>query len=400
MTLASGSVGRLVFINRAARVGIASLAAVAAMSLAACDGEEPSVENHSFGIVLGERSNSVVPAVEEVVDKLPSDLAPGAKVVIYRVDGSNAGLRLFDETVERTDDDFDQADASAQVPVDARRALEQEPVAGEPEANVLGSIASVANSLGDVSGAKTILIADSMLSTAGVLQFQKGLLDSSAEDVVASVNADELPDLSGIDVEVYGAGEVRDPQKSLSVGQRKKLEAIWTGLLETAKAKSVTFHTQLGSRTDVPKLPSVTVILISQSIASPAPPAPTSECTYVLPESLIQFVPDSADFLEPEIALSTIDGVADNMRGCQGTITVTGTTSSWGTAEGRQHTSLERAERVRDELASALGVDSSTITARGVGMDFPEYVNDRDASGRLIPADATKNRTVRIIAAV
>lgn len=399
MTLVSGSVGRSVFISRVVRVGVALLAAVTTMSLAACADEEPRVETHSYGIVLGERSNSVVPAVEEVVDKLPSDLAPGAKVVIYRVDGSNAGLRLFDETVERTDD-FDQADASAQVPVDARRKLEQEPSAGEPEANVLGSIASVANSLGDVSGAKTLLIADSMLSTAGVLQFQKGLLDSSAEDVVASVNPDELPDLSGIDVEVYGAGEVRDPQKSLSVGQRKKLEAIWTDLLEVAKARSVTFHTQLGSRTDVPKLPPVTVVLISQSIASPAPPAYTSECTYVLPESLIQFVPDSADFLEPEIALSTIDGVADNMRGCQGTITVTGTTSSWGTVEGRQQTSQERAERVRDELASALGVDSSAIIARGVGVDFPEYVNDRDASGRLIPADAAKNRTVRITAAV
>jgi hypothetical protein len=43
-----------------------------------------------------------------------------------------------------------------------------------------------------------------------------------------------------------------------------------------------------------------------------------------------------------------------------------------------------------------MGIDASAIVALGVGMDFPEFIIDRDASGRLIPAEAAKNRTVRI----
>lgn len=368
----------------------------AVLGLAACsEGDPPLTVKQSYGFVVGDRSNTKVPSIDELMGKLPVDLIPESKVAVFVVDGSNNGVELYNKPVEKTENEMDQSGVSSQVLSDVRGVLEDaKPIA--PEANTLGAIGSAANALRDADGGKTLVVADSMLSTAGVLQFQSGLLDASPEDVVGSVNKEELPDLSGIDVQVYGLGEVRDPQGGLPESKRKKLESIWTALLGEAGAKSVTFHSQLGENTDVTGLPPVTVVQISQ--ITPAAVSPTS-CNQVLTEALIQFVPDAADFADPVFAKQTLSEVAASLKNCPGSITVTGTTSSWGTPEGRQQTSQDRAGRVRDELAVALGVSPSTIVARGVGMEFPEYVDDRDSSGRLIPAEAAKNRTVRIVAA-
>lgn len=376
-------------------VGVSAVTA-AVFSLGACGGSDPAPKTkQSYGIVVGDRSNTKVPSTDELIGKLPEDLIPGSKVAVLAVDGNNNGIDLYNKPVEKTENEMDQAGVSSQVLSDVRVAIEHaKPIA--PEANTLGAITSAANALRDTDGDKTLIVADSMLSTAGVLQFQSGLLDASPEDVVASVNKDELPDLSGIDVQIYGLGEVRDPQGGLTESKRKKLESIWTSLLNEAGAKTVAFHSQLGEDVDVTGLPPVTVVQISQ-ITTVAPA--TNVCQQVLPETLIQFVPDTADFADSIVAKQTIGGAAASMKGCPGTITVTGTTSSWGTPEGRHQTSQDRAGRVRDELAVALNVNPSMIVARGVGMDFPEYVNDRDQSGRLIPAEAAKNRTVRIVAA-
>ena len=368
----------------------------AALGLAACGGKDaPPTTKQSYGFVVGDRSNTKVPSIDELIDKLPLDLVPESKVAVFAVDGSNNGVELYNKPVEKTENQMDQAGVSSQVLSDIRGALEEaKPTA--PEANTLGAIGSAANALRDTDGNKTLVVADSMLSTAGVLQFQTGLLDASPEDVVASVNKEELPDLSGIDVQVHGLGEVRSPQGDLTESKRKKLESIWTSLLNEASAKSVTFHSQLGEDADVTGLPPVTVVQISQ--IAPALLSPNT-CQQVLTETLIQFVPDTADFADPTVAKQTIAEAAASLKGCPGSITVTGTTSSWGSPEGREQTSQDRAGRVRDELAVALGVSPSTIVATGVGMEFPEYINDRDPSGRLIPAEAAKNRTVRIVAA-
>jgi len=375
-------------------VCVSAVVVVAALSVSASGCEPPPSPKHSYAFVVGDRSNTKAPAIDQVTDALPRDLVPGSKIAVFAVDGSNNGVEPYNKPVEKAENEMDQPDVSAQMRSDVHKKLETAKAAA-PEVNTLGAISSAAHALKDRDGEKTLAIADSMLSTAGVLQFQSGLLDASPEDVVASVDKEELPDLSGIDIAVYGLGEVRDPQGQLPEGKRKKLESIWQSLLTESGAKSVTFHSQLGENADLKGLPPVTVVQILQF--TPATVAP-DRCQQVLPETLIQFVPDTADFAEPAAAETTIRDVADNMKDCPGTITVTGTTSSWGTPEGRQQTSQARAGRVRDALAVALGVNPSTIVAKGVGIDFPEYVNDRDASGRLIPAAAAKNWNVRIVA--
>jgi outer membrane protein OmpA-like peptidoglycan-associated protein len=375
------------------KLRIAALISISTLSLllSACGGGDTAAAPHSFAFVVGDRSNSNVPAPEALIGEVPDDLMPGARVAAFEVDGSADGVTVFSQVVPKAETDFDQKEVPGQIKAELRSALEAKKP-DQPEANTLGAISSAVRALHDTSGDKTIKVADSLLSTAGVLQFQVGLLDSTPEDVVASVSKDELPDLSGIDVEIYGAGEVRDPQAALTESKRKRLEEIWNRLMKLAGAKSVTFHSALPERKDIGALPPVTVVAISNAIAA----APPVGCTQILSEQLVQFVPDTADFADPNAARQTIAAVAESMKGCQGKISVTGTTSSWGDAAGRQRTSQDRAETVRNELAAAMGVDASTIVAVGVGMDFPGYANDRDAGGRLIPADAAKNRTVRI----
>ena len=382
----------MLLIQRIPRVAaLVSVSALPLLMTACGGGNEAPASPHSFAFVVGDRSNSAVASPAALIDELPDDLMPGARVTAVRVDGSADGVTVFSQLVPKEETDFDQKEVPGQVRAELRAALEaSNPV--EPEADTLGAISSAQRALQDASGDKTMKIADSLLSTAGVLQFQVGLLDSTPEDVVASVNKEELPDLGGIDVEIYGAGAVRDPQAALTEGKRKRLEEIWSRLFKEAGAKSVTFHPALSEAKDPGPLPPVTVVAISNSIAA----APPVGCTQVLSEQLVQFVPDTADFADPNAARQTIAGVAASMKGCQGKISVTGTTSSWGDAAGRQRTSQDRAETVRNELAAAMGIDASAIVALGVGMDFPEYIIDRDASGRLIPAEAAKNRTVRI----
>jgi outer membrane protein OmpA-like peptidoglycan-associated protein len=370
-----------------------TLAAAVALP-AGCSGSHPPPP-HSYAFVVGDRANTVVPQPAALAGMLPQNLVPGAIVAAFAVDGSPGGVSLYDKPVPKAGTDFDQKSVPGQVIANLRHALDGAKAA-TPEADTLGSIDSAARALRDADGDKTLIVADSMLSTAGVLQFQNGLLDATPEDVVASVNKEELPDIKGVDVQIYGAGEVRPPQGALTQSKHTKLEQIWTLLLKQGGAKSVSFHGAVDEKKNPGPLPPVTIVPISQQVAAAPPPPHT--CVHVLPESEIAFVPDTADFVDPATARQTIQAIAASMRGCPGTITVTGTTSSWGTPEGRQKTSQERADKVRDELAATMGIPTSQIVARGVGMDFPEYVNDRDPHGRLMPAEAAKNRTVRITA--
>ena len=79
----------------------------------------------------------------------------------------------------------------------------------------------------------TIVVVDSGLSTAAPLDFtQEGMLEADPADVVQSLtDQDALPDLDGIAVVWQGMGDTEAPQESLSNGQRKNLEAIWTAIL-------------------------------------------------------------------------------------------------------------------------------------------------------------------------
>lgn len=151
-------------------------------------------------------------------------------------------------------------------------------------------------------------------------------------------------------------------------------------------------------------LPPVTPIPIqpAPSVAAPASTTATAapsvrpQCSLTLTNDQVGFRPDTADYLDPTTAQATIAAAAQQIAACPGRITLTGTTSSAGTPDGRIKTSTDRAAAVRDTLAMALAINPQDITVVGAGADNPWYINDRDSEGQLVPELAVQNRAVYI----
>ena len=212
-----------------------------------------------------------------------------------------------------------------------------------------------------------------MLSTAGLLELQHIGLDGAAEDVWGSIaGSDNVPDLTGIDVEVRGLGQTTAPQQPLDEAHRKTLEGLTRYVLTQAKAASVTFTYPSFGATPATGLPTVTTVQVAppkRVVPVRAKSKKQKSCEpYVVPQTRIQFAGDSAEFVDPEQAASVAGDVAAALRKCPGTLTVTGTTSSWGTEDGREKVSLQRATAFRAVLATAMKVKDESIAVKGVGL--------------------------------
>lgn len=376
-----------------ATIAAGSVALLTVVGLTACQEPEPA-EAAGYAIVYGHRANTAPVPVTTVFDELPYELPVGSLVTATTVTGSAGGMQLDGFTVEEYEYSGDQETAQIDALAGLRTQLESAPDAGvetNAEADTLSAIGTAARSLGQVGGPKTVVVADSGLSTSGALQFQTRLLNAAVEDVTASVTDEDLPDLTGMDVVFIGLGDTTAPQDALNEAQRGKLQAIYTELLNRAGAASVEFVPANASETRTGPLPSVTPV----DVALPVLPAQAS-CQSVLPDAVVNFRPESAEFVDATAAELVIREAAAGLVGCTGTITVTGTTSSHGTEESQLSVSKARAETVRGILASALGVAPSSIKAEGVGTNFEGFVNDRDAEGNLVPELAAQNRATHV----
>jgi OOP family OmpA-OmpF porin len=255
---------------------------------------------------------------------------------------------------------------------------------------------------GSPATTKVLIIADPLLPTAGDLQFQRLGFDWTSEDIWERLNSHKptnLPDLRDIHVIVLGLGVTTSPQEALDEGRKKQLEDLWRTILIRSgnKGTRVDFAPDGVGAEPSPSRFKVSVVPVKR----PEPPGPESQpCKeQVIPETVVQFKPDTAEFLAPELAQAAAERVAQALKNCPGRLTVTGTTSSWGTEAGRKRVSTDRAESFRSLLANVLNVSPASIVAVGVGMHFPAYVNDRSRAGELIPELAIRNRTVRVTVA-
>ena len=139
--------------------------------------------------------------------------------------------------------------------------------------------------------------------------------------------------------------------------------------------------------------------------AEPAPaepaaaaPAPTGQPIapapqVVLDNATVPFASDTAKLTDPGTAKRTLSAIAESVVASGARITLTGTTATDGTRQGRAQLSLDRAEAVKTILVS-LGLPAGSITTKGVGINHPSHIADLDKNGRLIPDQAAKNRTV------
>jgi outer membrane protein OmpA-like peptidoglycan-associated protein len=387
-----------------ARMGAATslVALLAGAGLAACGGPAEAEPPVGLAIAVSKHANGPAVPVSELQQIIPDRLPGGSHVVIIGIDGSADGVPIYDKSIKKPDDPSAADPLAAEedaASVSGRLKPKYEAAAADTtEADPYAAIARAALGIRDVVGPKKLVIIDSMLSTAGLVELQHLGLDGAAEDTWGSIaNGDNVPNLAGIDVEVRGLGQTSKPQQPLDEARRKSLEGLTRYILTQAHASSVTFSYPAYAEPPAAGLPKVSTVTVTDPEPAPAPAPKAKRCEpYVVPQTRIQFAGDSAEFVDPERAAGVAGDVAKAMRKCPGALLVTGTTSSWGSKDGRKAVSLQRATAFRTVLAKAMKVDEDSIGVRGAGFDFPERVRDRRSDGTLDPGKAAQNRSVRV----
>lgn len=357
------------------------LALVAAMT--ACGGTPPSDPSGGLAIVLGGRANMPPAAVHGVARQVSSD-AVDTRSPVSVVVADGAPFVLEDATLLRG--------AGAADDVDRRRAAFRSVLASaaakSPESDLLGALALAARAVQPTPGRHTILVVDSGLSTAGALDFRRpGLLDADPADLAGSLQAEGvLPDLGGVHVIFQGLGDTAAPQPPLDPVAREQLIDLWTAIALAGGALDVNIErTPLEGEPPAGR-PAVSVVGATGGF----------RCTgndLVLDGGGVAFAADTAAFRDPAAASATLQPIADALRSAGVAATLTGTTADVGDAAGQRRLSQQRAEAVAALLVD-LGVPTDKLRAVGLGSDFPGYVADHDAQGRLLPAAAALNRKV------
>jgi outer membrane protein OmpA-like peptidoglycan-associated protein len=364
------------------------------------DPESAATPPPAVGVVVSVHRNAPKIPRKQVLDALPA-LPNGSRLIAIGVDGSVDGTDLVDLTIATARSSDDRRKAVARAKLELAGKLDSA-IAQAPESDPLGAIAVAARRLRGSSGEKTLIIADPMLPTSGDLQLQRIGFNWSTEDLwelLSSRQPSNLPDLRDIRVVVVGLGATVPPQAALDEGRIKQLEDLWSTVLirSGAKDKKVEF-VAVGLGQELSKSAyKVSLIPVKRPAPPPVVVLPCKEL--VIPETVVQFKSDTAEFLAPAEARAAAERVARAFKNCPGRLTVTGTTSSWGTEAGRKRVSTARAGAFRSLLAEVLGVSSASIAAVGVGMHFPAFVKDRSATNDLLPELAIRNRTVRVTAA-
>lgn len=259
-----------------------------------------------------------------------------------------------------------------------------------PEVDVLSALDLAGRSAGGQRPG-TVVLVDSGLSTVAPLDFrQRGLLDAPPAETVAALRANNaLPGLQGETVLLAGLGDVAQPQAALSPAQRSALVALWTAIAQAGGATCVAVVDEPrggDAPSDVPPVGLVDV---------PPPPTITPGQTTTLPDdNSVGFQPDTAEFRDRNAARAVLTPFAQFLQESPARrLALTGTSARAGTAQSQVELSTRRAEAVKALLVE-LGAPADRITTRGVGSQFPGYVNDVGPGGRQLPGPASQNRTV------
>lgn len=246
-----------------------------------------------------------------------------------------------------------------------------------PETDVLTSINLAARVLNaGTADNKQLIILHSGISTAA--SFPMPDIDIVNEDPVALVDqlkeAAMIPDLEGVSVEWYGAGDTAGSQPTLSAKQTEAIKAFWSEYFNRAKA-SLTFHS------DVISGPALT-----EFGHTVTPMAADGGIEFVkITNEQIAFLPDSVEFADEAAASTVINELAEQIRTSSSSYVVAGSVAKvdGSITEGAIHLSLVRAKVVRDCLVAA-GVDSGKLICYGLGFEATDCRSSVEEENRCV----------------
>jgi outer membrane protein OmpA-like peptidoglycan-associated protein len=373
------------------RIAAVVTSAALAGGMAGCAGSaEATTTIDGLAIVVGGRSNMPPPRLLGAAgDMAEAAVTSEATLSVVVADGNPyASVVARPLAVNHANDVVEKRDHDNNLRYVANAVSGS--TAKTAETDLLTALDLAARGLPVGSGDRALVVLDSGLSTVGPLDFRKpGLLDSDPLELATSLKAgDELPDLTGVDVVFQGLGDTASPQDKPRIPQRKSLIAIWTAIAVAAGAESVVVEESPLSGEPAPELPPVTPVAFVDGFSCEAN-------TVSLTGGDVAFQPDSADFKDRSAASAVVGPIAQQMLRDQISATLTGTTANVGNGTGQAQLSELRAKAVVDLLVE-LGVPAERMTAKGLGSDFPGFVEDHDAAGNLVPEKAALNRKVDI----
>ena len=238
------------------------------------------------------------------------------------------------------------------------------------EIDTLSALNNAANELrAHDNGSKMVIsVVGSGLNPTGLLA-GGDFLNADANDIanqLAGMGA--LANFSGIEVHFYGLGQASGEQVIPS-SITAKLQTLYPTLVEATGGVAIVepdVLTRLGCDAD---LPTVSTIDFEQDSLSFPHLEHGQSAQVVLNETVLAFVGDSAEFIDPAQAKATLSELADTIASNSGaTVLVEGYTAA-SPAFSRSDLvdlSQRRAEAVRDALIAA-GVNPGSIEAIGRG---------------------------------
>ena len=250
-----------------------------------------------------------------------------------------------------------------------------------------------------------LIVMSPSLPTTGVLNFTKTSLKSSPDKVVEQLRkAEELPDLTGIEVEAYNIGDVSGIQSDLGNSNRNNLRAIWKNIYEGGNASSVKIHDDLplSAGYDVDKLPHVTPVSVERESVEVDDVSTVLENGGAISfdEKSIAFKGGSDKFKHPEQAVKALAKVTEYLKKNPSQhILLVGTTA--GVFNRREYCldlSRKRVNKIRS-LLTKQGISSDRIETLGVGFESKWYIDDHLPDGDLDETVAPLNRTVKVLLA-
>lgn len=381
--------------NTIKTIAIVLALASVVMTLASCSA--PNVNTPiALSIVAGNHANTKKwnPAATEIVKKVSAATASYGFISMVCADGSpklsGAWKISPPDTLGLTESKLKQISSQQAKTILATLLTVK---ASSPEVDMIKALNISVRGFADApeNSDRQLLVLDSGMPTLGELNFLKSdLINADPTAVVDLLNSKKaIPNFSGITVTWIGLGDVGAPQKELSPTQRDNLEKIWKAIIEKTGGKLIVLDT-LPSNNDNPAsdFPKVSTIdfLSDQSSSIGSADA--------IVFRNIQFVGDSAEYVDPKTAKAILKPVSDYIKATPGfTLLIIGTTAGDNSKSYCLQLSSERANAVKNTLVS-LGAPAIQIKSIGLGYTDKWHLSDKAADGTMIESVAAQNRKV------
>lgn len=393
-------------VKKLAAISMAALISFGEM-LTGCEPASASDPTHIV-VVYGNHNNAPTPDLSVIEDQFLDAALTYGSITVVEDDG--APFIALRETASKPAANISSTNRERKAKrfiADVGEKIQTEAIPKTAEVNTIKAIQLGARELSDKSGKKVLILMDSCVSTTGALDLTQNYLENlNIDETISMLDSNkEIPDFSNVDEIVsYGIGDVSSPQKELGSVARYNLISLWEGIFTAGGCEASTCSTVFSAEESgtTAEMPAVSTISVRETIRGPqyddetsSEPINFSDNDIIeIPESQVEFVPDTANFQDVDSSKATLEPLAETLKLEDTQCVLIGMTATSGGADSSRTLSKQRAEAVSGILQQ-LGVSEEQVICIGTGYDStPFHVQDTDGAGNLDESLAARNRCV------